>query len=210
MDSPYSPVCALGTSPQGGSKTPTIPRLPPPSGGIAASRCQWQKKRSRNFRSGRKTQANECAQRFSGTARRRCQRRVTPAADGRGSPVGSDPQIAPPTSTRVRQADRRGRRPLRSGRRFPRRGGAKCPLGYAPPADQRPRPTNGRGKPRPYAANGQAGGQAPPLRSEPTSGRVLPAPTQRTEVSPERKKAPSDKGQRGRVRVFRRSSSAFR
>ena len=47
---------------------------------------QGVQKRSRNFRSGRKTQANECAQRFSGTARRRWQRRVTPAADGRGSP----------------------------------------------------------------------------------------------------------------------------
>jgi hypothetical protein len=118
--------------------------------------------------------------------RGRCQRRVTPAADGRGFSVGSDPQIAPPTCANVRQAGRRGRRPLRSGRTFPRRGGAcpsrrparmsdkrattrvaptertevprrggaKCPLGYAPPADLRPRPTNGRGKPRPYGADG--------------------------------------------------------
>ena len=44
-------------------------------------------KRSRNFRSGRKTQANECAQRFSGTARRRWQPPIPrEAADGRGSP----------------------------------------------------------------------------------------------------------------------------
>ncbi len=46
-------------------------------------------------------------------------------ADGR-FPVGSDPRIAPPTCADVRQAGRRGRRPLRCGRTFPRRGGA-CP-----------------------------------------------------------------------------------
>ena len=39
-------------------------------------------------------------------------------ADGR-PPVGSDPQIAPPTRACVRQAGRRGRRPLRCERRFP-------------------------------------------------------------------------------------------
>ena len=43
---------------------------------------QGVQKRSRNFRSGRKTQANECAQRFSGTARRRWQRRVLPPPPG--------------------------------------------------------------------------------------------------------------------------------
>ena len=43
-----------------------------PQGGIAASRCRWQKKRSRNFRSGRKNGASERANIFPGTARRNC------------------------------------------------------------------------------------------------------------------------------------------
>ena len=142
----------------GWAPSPTA-RLASPSGGIAASRCQWQMKRSRNFRSGRKTQANECAQRFSGTARRRCQRRVLPpppgalgvpqcahwggggTADGGVSPspvpVGATCG-RPPSCAHVRQtaeqcsALRRRRTSLRRGRR-PRRPAVPRPLCHCEP-----------------------------------------------------------------------------
>ena len=54
-------------------------------GGIAVSRCQWQKKRSRNFRSGRKNGASERANIFPGTARRT----VSPGVSRKPGEVGS-------------------------------------------------------------------------------------------------------------------------
>ena len=140
-------------------------------------------------------------------------------------PVGSDPQIAPPTCANVRQTGDHKGRPYGADERSP------VGEGLATPADLRRRPTTGRGKPRPYAANRQAGGYYPPLRSgrrfppvgsdpqiaPPTcanvrqTGRRGRRPLRRKRTFPQSaKKSPSDKGQRGRVRVFRRSSSAFR
>ena len=78
-------------------------------------------------------------------------------------PRRGDPCGRPPICANVRQAGRRGRRPLRCGRRFPRRGGAKCPSWVCPSRRQ-------------ARTSDQRAGQARPLRSGWTFPRKFQIP----------------------------------
>ena len=107
------------------------------------------------------------------------------------SPVGSDPQIAPPTCADVRQAGRRGRRPLRrlflpqrgrmslatgegEGFPVPRRGDSRIA--------RRPAPVSGRrtSNARPYGANPRFPVGSDPQIAPPTCARVRQAGDRRS------------------------------
>ena len=158
-NSPYSPVCALGTSPKGGSKMHAIPCLPPPPGALGVPQCAH----------------------WGGGG----------AVDGRGSPRHSASFVSvgaaisrPQTWANVRQAGRRGHRPLRSKPAFPRRD-EHCSSAN---------PGAGRTNGRPMVV--------PTAKREPVGGGALDAPSPEGRLSAARRPAPVSDRRAGNTRPY--------